>query len=433
MRPLAVIISILVGVGAIAATIWVGRYSPMAEKTERTPYRWEAGTGENQIRMQREQKARAELAQKASQNDAVKHAIEAEESKVKALEADKPEIATKAPFPKAAMPDKTVFDFGSMGVNEEKKHKFIIENKGEGPLLLAKGPTNCKCTISAISQKSVPPGGKAEIEMSWIPRETTPTFAKTATIWTNDPDASAIEFKIFGRVVQQFIVRPEHVWHAGHVTDVTDGAMLGSITSGIDPDFKITSIDMPDPNVKVTYRSLTAKERMRDALKAGYQFTVTVGKGIPAGHYRRAMKIHTTLEGNKTIDVEVTATRSGPILFLSPIGNSRAYWNPERSLINMGRFPHEAGCKVVLPALVYGTKEKFQITGIDRDADFVRVTTEPNPEIGSGDQQGVRFIFEVPPGTPPVTRIMPNAVHLKVTTNHPKLKELTFLVEFVSQ
>jgi hypothetical protein len=99
----------------------------------------------------------------------------------------------------------------------------------------------------------------------------------------------------------------------------------------------------------------------------------------------------------------------------------------------MGRFPHEAGCKVVLPALVYGTKEKFQITGIDRDADFVRVTTEPNPEIGSGEQQGVRFIFEVPPGTPPVTRIMPNAVHLKVTTNHPKLKELTFLVEFVSQ
>jgi hypothetical protein len=432
MRPLAFIISVLFGIGAVTATIWVGRYSPLAEKTpERIPMRWEPGTGENQMRLMREAKEK-ELMEKASQNAAVKKAIEAENKKVEALEAKRPAVATTAPFPKAVMPSK-VHDFGSMGVNEEKKHKFIIENKGEGPLLLAKGPTNCKCTISEISQNSVPPGGKAEIEMSWTPRETSPTFAKTATIWTNDPDASAIEFKIFGRVVQQFLVRPEHVWHAGHVTDVTDGVMLGSITSGIDPDFKITSIEMPDPNVKVTYRSLTAKERMRDALKAGYQFTVTVGKGIPAGHYRREMKIHTTLEGNKTIDVEVTAMRSGPILFLSPIGNSRAYWNPERSLINMGRFTHEGGCKVVLPALVYGTKEKFQIVGIDRDADFVRVTTEPNPEIGSGEQQGVRFIFEVPPGAPPVTRIMPNAVHLKLTTNHPKLKELTFLVEFVSQ
>jgi hypothetical protein len=431
MRPLAVVISVIVGIGAVAATIWLGRYSPLAPKTERIPMRWESGTAENQMQLIREQKEK-ELYKKAEQNEAFKKAVDAENKHVEELEKKKPEIATKAPFPKADVGNK-VYDFGSMGVNEEKKHKFVIENKGEGPLLLAKGPTNCKCTISEISKSSIPPGGKAEIEMSWTPREISPTFAKTATIWTNDPEASAIDFKIFGRVVQQFVVKPEHVWHAGHITDVTEGSMVGSITSAIDPDFKITSVEMPDPNVKVTFKALSAKERMREGLKAGYKFTVAVGKGIPAGHYRRDMKIHTTLEGNKTIDVEVTAMRSGPILFLSPVGNARAYWNPERSLINMGRFPHEAGCKVTLPALVYGTKEKFKIVGIDRDADFVRVTTEPNPEIGSGEQQGVRFIFEVPPGAPPVTRIVPNAVRLKVTTNHPNLKELTFQVEFVSQ
>jgi hypothetical protein len=430
MRPLAVIISVIVGIGAISGTIWLGRYSPFAPKSERVEMRWEKGTGEYQMKL-REEKEK-ELMEKASQNSAVKQAIDAENKKADDLAKNKPEIATKAPFPKAHMVEK-VYNFGSMGVNEEKKHKFSIANKGEGPLLLAKGPTNCKCTISEISQNTIPPGGKAEIEMSWTPRETTPTFAKTATIWTNDPDASTIELKILGRVVQQFVVKPEHVWHAGHITDVTEGTMVGSITSAIDSDFKITSVEMPDPNVKVTYRPLSAKERMREALKAGYQFTVKVGKGIPAGHYRREMKIHTTLEGNKTIDVEVTAMRSGPILFLSPVGNARAYWNPERSLINMGRFPHEAGCKVTLPALVYGTKEKFKIVGIDRDADFVRVTTEPNSEIGSGEQQGVRFIFEIPPGAPPVTRILPNAVHLKLATNHPNLKELTFQVEFVSQ
>jgi hypothetical protein len=218
----------------------------------------------------------------------------------------------------------------------------------------------------------------------------------------------------------------------GQGTDGANATMTGSVSSGLDPNFKITSVDMPDPNVKVTYRPLTPKERMRDSLKAGYQFTVTVGKGIPAGHYRREMKIHTTLEGNKTVDVEVTAQRSGPILFLSPIGNAGAYWNPERALIHMGRFQHETGCKVVLPALVYGTKEKFQIVGVESDASFVRVTCEPNSEIGASDQQGVRFIFEVPAGSPPLTRIAPHAVHVKVLTNHPRLKELPFLIEFVS-
>ena len=138
------------------------------------------------------------------------------------------------------------------------------------------------------------------------------------------------------------------------------------------------------------------------------------------------MKIHTTLEGNKTIDVEVTAVRSGPILFLPPRGNSRAYWNSEKSLINIGRFPHETGCKVVLPALIYGSKEKFKDLRVEKDADLVQVSTEPNPEIGAGEQQGVNFVFEVPPGSPPVTRIAPDGVHITLITNHPKLKELTF-------
>jgi hypothetical protein len=420
MRPLAVVIVVVVGISAISGTIWLGRYSSYADKHERTPFRWEAGTAE------------AQMAEMAKQSPTAAKAVEEHKNEIAKLEEQKPPIAKQAPFPKAHDTGH-VYDFGSMGVNEEEKHKFTIENKGQGPLLLAKGPTNCKCTISNISQSSVPPGGSAEIEMSWTPRETSPTFAKTATIWTNDPELSEIQFKIFGKVVQQFVVRPERNWHAGHITDISDGVATGQISSAIDPDFKIVSIDMPDKNVKVDFRPLRAKEKMRDGLKAGYEFTVKVGKGIPTGHFRKEMQIHTTLGGGKTIDIEVTATRSGPILFLSPIGNSRAYWNPEKSLINMGRFDHEVGCIVKLPALVYGSKEKFQIVGVDKDAEFVKVTAEPNPEIGTGEQQGVRFIFEIPPGAPPVTRIAPHGIHLKLQTNHPRLKELPFEVEFVSQ
>jgi hypothetical protein len=87
----------------------------------------------------------------------------------------------------------------------------------------------------------------------------------------------------------------------------------------------------------------------------------------------------------------------------------------------------------VLPALIYGSKEKFQVLKIEKDADFVQVSTAPNPEIGAGEQQGINFVFEVPPGSPPVTRIAPCGVHVTLTTNHPRLKELMFQLEFVSQ
>jgi hypothetical protein len=420
MRPLGVVVGVVIGISALSGTIWLARYSPLAERQKPPEFNWSQGT------------AWAQKEQLAKQADELAKTTAEKQKEAKKLEEKRPPIADKPPFPKARTGER-VYEFGSMGVNEEKKHKFHIENRGQGALLIAKGPTNCKCTISNISQSTIAPGGSADVEMSWTPRETTSTFAKTATIWTNDPDLSDIEFKIFGKVVQQFIVVPERNWHAGHVTDVQDGLVLGRICSAMDPKFKILSVESPDPNVKVVYRPLTAKERMHEGYKAGYQFTVTVTKDIPPGHVRRELKIHTTLEGNKTIDVEVTAVRSGPILFLPPRGNSRAFWNAEKSLVNMGRFPHDVGSKVILPALVYGSNEKFQILGVDKDADVVHVTSEPNKEIGGGEQQGVNFIFEIPPGSPPITRITPNGVHVKLKTNHPKLKEMTFEVEFVSQ
>jgi uncharacterized protein DUF1573 len=420
MRPLGVVLSVVVGVSALTGTIWLARYSPLAEPHDPPKFAWSEGTAE-------------------AQRDAIAKKVEEEAKKAettkKELEKNtdpRPQIADKPPYPKAKTGER-VYEFGSMGVDEERRHKFHIDNRGEGPLALAKGPTNCKCTISNISNKAVPPGGSAEVEMSWTPKETTNTFAKTATIWTNDPDLPEIQFKIFGKVVRQFIVQPERNWHAGHVTDVQDGAVVGIVASGIDPNFKVVSVESANPHIKATYRPLTNKERVHEGWKAGYQFTVTVDKGIAAGRIREPLKIHTTLDGNKTIDVEVTGTRSGPILFLPPRGNSRAYWNAEKSLVNLGRFPHENGSKVVLPALIYGSKEKFQVLKVAKDSDFVQVSTVPNPEIGAGEQQGINFVFEVPPGAPPVTRIAPGGVHVTLTTNHPKLKELTFQLEFVSQ
>ncbi|HUE14086.1 MAG TPA: DUF1573 domain-containing protein [Planctomycetaceae bacterium] len=419
MRPLGVVLAVVIGVSALAGTIWLGRYSPLADKPIRKKMAWEEGTAEAQMVLAKQAK---EAAKEKEEKD----------KEAKKLAEKRPPIADKPPYPKARTGER-VYEFGSMGVDEEKKHTFHIENRGQVPLEIAKGPTNCKCTISNISQSTIPPGGSAEVEMSWTPRDITPTFAKTATIWTNDPELSEIQFKIFGKVVRQFVVTPERTWHAGHVTDVQDGTVVGIVSSSIDPDFKILSVDTSDPHVKVVHRALNSKERMKEGTKAGYQFTVTVDKGIPPGHFRRPMKIHTSLEGNKTIDVEVTATRSGPILYLPPRGNSRAFWNSEKSLVNLGRFSHEVGSKVVLPALIYGSKEKFKILSVEKDADFLHVAAEPNPEIGGEKQQGVNFVFEIPPGTPAITRITPDGVHVKLKTNHPILKEMTFEVEFVSQ
>src|SRR5580698_10513006 len=165
--------------------------------------------------------------------------------------------------------------------------------------------------------------------------------------------------------------------------------------------------------------------------KAGFEFTVKVDRGMPMGPFRVPIRIHTTLEGNKTLEVDVTGTRSGPMLFLPPIG--RGMWNAEKSRLYLGRVQRNVGSKVKLPAIVYGIKDKFKVLKTTCDAEYLKVTVEPNPEISQGEQQGVLFTFELPPGSPAVTRVSPDGVRVVLETNHPKLKEITFEVEFVCQ
>jgi hypothetical protein len=78
-------------------------------------------------------------------------------------------------------------------------------------------------------------------------------------------------------------------------------------------------------------------------------------------------------------------------------------------------------------------KDKFQLLGVKSSDSFVKVSLEPNPAISNGAQQGVRFVFEVPPGSPPVNYMTRKPVHVTVNTNHPQLKDLDFDLQFVSR
>jgi Protein of unknown function (DUF1573) len=348
----------------------------------------------------------------------------------------RPAIAEGAALPKAVLVDDRVFDFGRMGVFEQRKHVFRIENKGTGPLVIAKGPTECKCTISQLSDHSVPPGKSAAIEIDWTPREADPTFDKTAIVWTNDPAQPEIHFEVVGKVAPPFNVAPR-VWDAGTVTEDEPGKAIGYVSSELDKSLKIVSIEPIDPNVKVAYRPLSQQDLDRWKLQSGYEVTATVGKNMRLGRYRTRLKVRTSLSGKDPVEVEVTALRHGPVRFLTavPIAGS-AYWNAEKLLLNMGRFAHETGTKTALPALVYSMKDTFQLLGVKSSASFVKVSVEPNrsqDKTPSKGPQEVRFIFEVPPGSPAGDFLTGKPIRVSVQTNHPQLRDIDFDLTFVSR
>jgi hypothetical protein len=421
MRPVRIAVGTLIALVGISTTIWSARN--VTWTTRQAP----AETGA--ARHWREMKEGADrFAGRISDDNASQPADPGVERR--------PSVAETGPLPKAVLVGDRVFDFGRMGTNEVRKHVFRIENKGPGPLVLAKGPTECKCTFSQLSNHRVAPGQSADIEVNWTPRDPEPTFDKTSIVWTNDPALPEIHFEVVGRVAPPFNVAPR-VWDAGTVTEDEVGKAIGYVSSELDKTLKIVSIEPVDSNVKVEYRPLSAKDLERWKLQSGYLVTATVGKKMPLGRYRTQLKVRTSLSGKDPVEVEVTALRHGPVRFLSavPIVGS-AYWNAEKLLLNMGRFAHETGTKTALPALVYSMKDTFQLVDFKSTDRFVKVSVEPVEEASKRkDQQPqqVRFVFEVPPGSPPGDFLTGKPIRVSVQTNHPQLRDIDFDLTFVSR
>ena len=127
MRIVGAILGILAGIAVLGGIVWYSRYAPWVPQPP-NPRIANVGLSEPvSVRMKREAEAKAKA--------------EAERAKAPAEpEPGRPALASKAPFPKAVVAE-TVHDFGTLEVLQEGKHRFRIENKGEGPLSLAIPPS----------------------------------------------------------------------------------------------------------------------------------------------------------------------------------------------------------------------------------------------------------------------------------------------------
>lgn len=169
-------------------------------------------------------------------------------------------------------------------------------------------------------------------------------------------------------------------------------------------------------------------------IRGGYEFTATVGKGIQLGPWRSLVRIFTTMKEANPIEVQLTAKRSGPVMFLPAIAiNGSAHFDSEKMQLNLERFPRERGSKAVVPAIVSSMKDEFRILTVSSASyPFIKVSLEREAGIASGRAQGVRFVFEIPPNAPAATHMVRDPIHVTVTTNHPSLREIDFTVAFVA-
>src|SRR3990167_7087858 len=96
------------------------------------------------------------------------------------------ESATPGKTPRLTVPE-SLHSFGQIYRGEKVRHHFILRNAGEAELEIRKVRPSCGCTAAEPSQKVVPPGGEAYVEVTFDSKNFVGRVTKTVMVDTNDP------------------------------------------------------------------------------------------------------------------------------------------------------------------------------------------------------------------------------------------------------
>ncbi len=93
------------------------------------------------------------------------------------------------------------FAFGTMPAGSYRRHAWTIRNDGRADLILVVSQLDPGCGLSVWEGENrvVPPGARAEIQMTWTTvKGEGLKFTRAAKLGTNDPDAPSLSLVVEG-------------------------------------------------------------------------------------------------------------------------------------------------------------------------------------------------------------------------------------------
>lgn len=333
----------------------------------------------------------------------------------------------EGPQPKAVI-EEWEYDFGIMSIGDVEKKAFTVRNEGKAPLVLEKGRTTCKCTLSHIEHAELGPGESTEIELEWRPQEVDRSFRQSAIIRTNDPLRPALRFTVFGRVELLFVMNPVDQWWLGEISGDEPATASGTLYSVVVDDFDVLGIESSSERLSATVTPLSREKLDSLGAKCGYAIHVRLEPGFPVGPIRERLTLKTNIVENHQLAFRVEAVRPQPMRL---IGRN---WSPQQRVLHMGLFKARQGKRVSASLLVDTAQVsgEFQIERIEVDHPGLKVSAVADRTFSDDRRKMYRLLFELAAGGPPAKRRADNPVEVKVITNHPLEREFDVAVAFVS-
>ena len=93
-----------------------------------------------------------------------------------------------------------VHEFGAVVQGTLVQHSFALQNQGAGDLHIDGVVAPCGCTVAVLSDHTVPPGGAAELHVTFDTARFGGRKTKKVSVSTDDPDQPVVELTLTGEV-----------------------------------------------------------------------------------------------------------------------------------------------------------------------------------------------------------------------------------------
>ena len=323
----------------------------------------------------------------------------------------------------------TTYTFERMYQNQTGTHTFMLRNEGLSDLKIIPGKPSCKCTVSKVSRKTIPPGETAEVTLTWKTGKSKGKYRKRAPIKTNDPAQPSIQLKIEGTVTPDFAFKPPTLFASGLANDMekTLEAKLyfygGKQVELFEP--TLGGAKLKD-FLKIDYQPIPSDQINEPYATSGFAVQVKFLSGMPVGNFHEAVLFRTEPSLPQPVRLNVNGTVRKPVNLFGPKLNRKT------QTLDLGKVSGGTGTPVRLLMQVAGRyRDQVQVKLTSSDPPGIGLEIGPDLLLAKGTLRQFPLIFTLPqdarPGVYGTGSHPPGKIVL--TTGHPDYPEIELPVK----
>ncbi len=293
----------------------------------------------------------------------------------------------------------TTHTFNRMYQNQTGTHTFVLRNEGLSDLKIIPGKPSCKCTVSKVSRKTIPPGETAEVTLTWKTGKSKGKYRKRAPIKTNDPTQQSIQLKIEGTVTPDFAFKPPTLFASGLANDMEKTLEAQLFFYGEKPVEVLESTLGKDDLknfMKVDYQPIATDQISEPYATSGFKVRVKFFPGMPIGNFHEAVVFRTDPSFTQPVRLKVNGTVRKPVHLFGP------KLDRNTQVLDLGKVFAGSGDPVRLLMQVAGRyRDDVQVKVISSDPPGIAVEVGPDLLLAKGTLRQFPLIITPPQNAMP--------------------------------